>query len=242
MDNESSSPAPPQHTRRDIIKRTAAGGVAVWAAPAILSVSRAAAASPLCCACDNDATALRVSGTGLLDDIDITVEGDPCVVGPVSADLLSASVLCSETGCAADTCFANASVAAVTIGALGPFAAILSTTDIVSTASAPCDCAAPRTGTTTIANLTVAGINVVPVIVPAGTVPPNTIVGPLAINLGAASGSVTIALNEQTCLGNGQLQVRAVHINLSLTIIGLGNATADIFISESIAGAVGCPC
>lgn len=240
MDIESDSPAPSQHTRRDLIKRSAAAGVAVWAAPAILSVSRAAAASPVippgCCGCNNDATALRIAGSGLLNPIDIEVSGDPCVAS-VDVGVLDASVLCSATGCAAAACFANASVANVSVGGVGGSPGILSTTDIVSSASAPCGCGAPPSGTTTIASLTVLGTNIV---LPA-VIPPNFIVGPVVVPLGLGSVTATVTLNEQECLPNGQFRVRAIHIVVSETV-PVVNFGAEIVISESIAKAAGCNC
>ena len=248
MDIEPTSPALAQHTRREIIKKSAAAGVAVWAAPAILSVSRAAAASPVtppvCCDCTNDATALRVDGTGVLSGIDITVDGEPCVVGPVSAGpgLLSASLLCSETGCAADACFATASVDEVSTGGLGLVPALLSAAEIASSATAPCNCDAPS-GTTNIASLTVLGTPIVGPggVIAAGAIPVDFTPANVVVNVsGVGSATAIITLNEQDCI-SGQLRVRAVHITISLSLVLVGSGTADIVISESIAKAAACP-
>ena len=240
MENESNSPGPPQHTRRELIKRSAAAGVAVWAAPAILSVSRAAAASPIvtptCCTCFNDATALRVTASGLLADIAIDVAGSLPCIGPVNAGVLAADVLCADTGCADGECFARASVDNVSIGGTGILPAVLSTTEIASEAIAPCNCDDPS-GSTTIASLTVLGTNIT---IPAN-IPANSVVGPVVLNLLVATVTATITLNEQTCLGSGQFRVRAIHISITGTG-ALASLAADIVISESIAQAQGCTC
>lgn len=176
-------------TRRDILKRGAAGGALLWSAPAILTIARAGAQSSPCPGCTSSAFGLRLNATTLGEGGCEAAE----TVGPVTAN-----VICGQTGTG---CSANASIADVTIVSDEVVGTV---TAVSSSAEVACDCATGGSGPSGTATL--AGLSLL-----VGDIPLEES-GPLPCNqvLIDALG-VKIVLNEQTCDG-GVLTVNAVHI------------------------------
>lgn len=220
MENDS-TPLPGESgaSRRDFIRRTAAAGAAVWAAPAILSVSRAAAASPDtppvgCVSCAASAYIAQVSGTLA----SLPLPGSPVTVGPSPTNLasvgvpgvLTANVVVATGGLVGDACVATADIDNVSI-----LAGLITTGELSAIASVDCDCT-DESLTSSVASLSVFGAPVLSI-----TGAPNQTLATLSTStnvLGTVTTtSVDIIANRQSCVG-GTRSVDALVIQVTIEV------------------------
>jgi hypothetical protein len=203
-------------SRRDFLKKGAAAGTVVWAAPTIATLSASPAwaqGTPCPCeGCRAQATAINVfGGTSTVVANGCTCE-IPIDIPPGGTPGVEANVACAKADDA--TCSASSFIEGAEVRLSADTALRVSTLS---------SCVSCGTGDSLIAGvvLVTAGVET-PIDVTDGCNEPITI-GPL----------VEAVFNEQLC-ENGVLTVRA----LRLTLLGQGT----IILGESKAGAEGCPC
>ncbi|MGH2691705.1 MAG: choice-of-anchor P family protein, partial [Actinomycetota bacterium] len=200
---ESGIPEQTGTSRREFIKRSLVAGAAVWSTPSILTLSGArtwANSYPGAC-CNADAFGLRVIIPAL--GIDQTFGVGGCVadvsVGAAGTATVEAAVVCGDAPTpAGGPCEASASIATLDV-VVGPTllpTLTVSATVLTSEASAACPPGCDTMGSSSIATLSVNGINV------------NV---SLACNLDAL-GLGLLTVNEQTCAGD-TLEVNALHVD-----------------------------
>lgn len=244
MENDPTAPSSSQHTRRDLIKKSAVAGAAIWAAPAILSVSRVAAASVVtppgpgpCTTCNASAFGILVTGTVAsaplvpIGPLPTTSGGLVCDTSVVPG-VVTTDVMCVQTFNDNDSCRATAIVNGLDI--LG---GLVESGVIQSAASWACDCD-PLTRTSSVAGLSVGGNPVVGI---NGT--PNQTLATINVNLGILlNAAVVITANQQSCVG-GVASVNALVITITvssgLVPVVVTNITVTIAHSQV---ANGCPC
>lgn len=214
-------------SRREFLKKGAAAGTLVWAAPSIATLpgGRAWAQTyPRDCPCTADAFGLRVIIPPL--GINETFGVGGCVadvnVGVAGTATVTSATVCGEADSDGSdgACSANASIETLNVVVGPPLAPTLTVAASVLTSEATAQCdPCNNTGTSTIASLVVNGITVT-----ALSECNNDVLG-----LGL------ITLNEQTCAGD-TLSVNALHITVSGII--------EVIVAHSEAGGVGCctPC
>lgn len=185
----------------------------------LISASSAAAVDP-----GANSSAFGLSATNVLGLVDIAPtpqsicpQGSTESALPVSLGALgNVGVLNASTTCDSAAGTSTATGGAADVALLGVAGARTITADVIS---AQCSATAPAdpTGSTTVANLFIAGVRIN---VPVGSTTPQTINIP---------GVATVIINEQT-LSNGVLTVNALHITL------LGGALGDIIIGQASCG------
>lgn len=198
MENDQTPPS--QHSRRTFIKRAAATGTAVWAAPAILSLSSSAAQAShgpvhACTVCN--ASSYGVSVTGTVAGIGPVALGpvptappDAAVASVSVPGVISTGVLQVTAGEAAGSCTATASVDSTSI-----LSGLVTVGVLQSIASVACDCSSEVLDSN-IVGLTVGG-NAVGL---SGA--PNQTLATIVVNLGAlTTANVDITANRQSCVG-----------------------------------------
>lgn len=219
------------HSRRDFIRKSAAAGGLVWAAPAIATISTASAQSVSPCACLGRSRAILATGS-LLGGSGLVDTGFQGNVGCVPGQVISAGDLEAELGCPsfdAGSCSQSVTIVSFEVGDL-------SATNIVATATGPTSQAAcpDYSGTVTFDSLSLGSFST------SGSVTPNTTVSG-TIDLGSlGSVSSTLVLNEQGCDG-GEWVVRAIHLTAETTVGGI-LLDAEVIVGEARVRSTCCDC
>lgn len=213
-----------EQSRREALKKGAAGAAVLWAAPAVTTFGRAQAAvsPPPGCACTASGFALLATGTILGVSVDVGPVSGPAVVNV--AGLVVAELLAVEL----DDCSAGSEVTSLQVNVPGilTVAASVLRADI----DAPCDCR-PGSGSSSIAGLTVNGTDLLVSVTGA----PNEVL--------LDAGGIRVVVNEQLCDGGAGV-VRALHLTANIVdpILGTPLVTLDLIVAEARAGVAGCPC
>jgi hypothetical protein len=215
-----------EQSRRQFLKRSAIVGGAVWAAPAIASVSSALAASPApgCTTCTGQGTGAFAKALGGAIIAGPLGQGssqpDNCVLTGTIPSVIGFTAICGGfTG--TPTCTGDSHVAGNPINVL---AGAVTFTALSTTAHQSSTCV--NTGQSTFANLTLPPGNVVN-----STPAPNT-------NVVNVPGVTTLTLNRQCCDAAGNFTVRGLEFIL---LPGTPGSTL-VVLAESKVGGCGCAC
>lgn len=212
--------------RRDFLKKSAMIGGAVWAAPAIATVSSAlATGSGLCPSCVKSAYGLSASGLVNISQQGVAGSGNECVANINQSNVLNTvsivvQSVCghtSSTSCEAQACVADV---VITIGS-GTSAAVLTVTSLQTCVSedASCNQCAAVNGLVTLNGNTVGP-------------------GPFTCDqvLFPGNGLLTIIANQQVCNSDGTRTVNGLYINAL-------SSTETVILASATAGACrGCSC
>ncbi len=233
-------PTPSGQHRRDFIKRTAVIGAGLWAAPAILTVSKAGAApgSPAACPCTGRAFGLLleadVAGIGAVNfgpEPEVIGSGSDSLASVDIPGVISTGLLNVSVGPEGNFCVARSSVADLNV--LG---GLVTATIVEAVAMAPCDCSSDPTGTTTIADLEVGGTAVTV------TGLPNQQIQTIVSLLGFTSAAVTITINRQVCEGGTTFVVEALVIDVVITSDLTSAILTTLNVVVAHADVSNCPC
>jgi len=211
-------------SRRDFLKKSAAVGAAVWAAPTVLSLpgGRAWAQQYPVCDCNAAAYGLRVIIPALNIDSMFGVGGciaDTGNIGGSGIATVRAQVVCGESSSSTNgVCSSDANVDKVSIIAASSAHPTLTVAATVLQSAAGGSCHPCATnGSASILGLKVNGTTI------ALSAPCNF--HPL--------GLPTVTVNEQSC--NGQTEnVNALHVNVP--------GVVEVIVAHSEAGSTGCAC
>lgn len=216
--------------RRQFLKRSAIVGGAVWAAPAIATVSSALAATstaPGCTTCTGQGTGAYLNVGSLLSVGPLgqgSSQPDNCVASATIPNVAGLTAVCGGFS-SSPSCTGDSHVAGNPITVLGT---LVQATAISTTAHQSSTCA--NTGTTVLANASINGGAPVVNLTPA----PNF--QPLAV---LPSGVASLTLNRQCCDASGNFTVRGLELVL-LNAISL--VTTVLVLAESKVGGCRCAC
>jgi hypothetical protein len=216
-----------EQSRRQFLKRSAIVGGAVWAAPAIATVSSALATSPApgCTTCSGQGTGAlaKLLGGSIIGGPLGQGSGQPdnCVATGSIPGVLGFTAICGGfTG--TPTCTGDSHVAGNPITVLGPGGVTFTSLSTTAHQSSTC----VNTGQATFANLTLPSGNVVN-----STPGPNT-------NVINVPGAASVTLNRQCCDATGNFTVRGLEV-----ILLPGTALSELIVlAESKVGGCGCAC